>query len=186
MQFRDGGLESGREVAELLQLVIEQVDDGFGVGVGVEHVAQALEALAQRFVILDDAVVHHGQLMAGEVWVSVTLARCAMSGPARVGDAQAPGQWLGLQGGLQLADLADTAAAIQRTLFGQQRHAGAVITPVLQALEAFDQDRGDIALGDGAYDSTHGALLSFPAARGSAGCRARVSVRQPGHPGARR
>lgn len=186
MQFRDCSLERGRKVAELLQLVLEQVDDGFGVGIGAEDIAQALEALTQRFVVLDDAVVHHGQILAGEVWVSITLARRTVGGPASVGDAQTPGQRLGVQRSLQFADLADPATAIQCTLLGQQRYTGAVVTAVFQALEAFDQYRGDIALGDGAYDSTHGALLSFPAARGSAGCHARVSVRRPGYPGARR
>ena len=186
MQLGNRGLERGAEVAELLQLVIEQVDDGFRVGIGGEDVAQALEALAQFFVILDDAVVHHGQLVPGKVWVSVALAGRTVGGPAGVGDAQAPGQWFGLQGCLQFADFTDTATAIQCARLGQQRYTGAVVAAVFQALEAFDQHRGDVALSDGAYDSTHEVLLSFPAARGSAGCRARVSVRRPGHPGARR
>src|SRR5690606_33034549 len=142
--------------------------------------------LAQFFMVLDDAVVHHGQLVPGEVRVGITLARRTVGGPAGMSDPQTTGQWFGLQSSLQLADLAYAAATIQCALFGQQRHTGAVITAIFQALEALDQHRSDVALGDGAYDSTHGSLLSFPAARGSAGCRARVSVRQPGHPGARR
>lgn len=139
MQFRDSGLERGAEVAELLQFVFEQVDDGFGVGIGAEDVAQALESLAQFFVILDDAVVHHRQLLPGEMRVSVALARRTVGGPTSVGNAQTPGQWLGLQRGLQFADLADAAAAIQCALLGQERHTGAVIAAIFQTLEAFDQ-----------------------------------------------
>ncbi len=190
MQLRDGGLEGSAEVAELLQLVIEQVDDGFGVGIGAEDIAQALEAFTQLFVVLDDAVMHHGQLVPGlftrKMRVSIALARRTVGSPTGMGDTQTPRQRLGLQCGLQFADLANTTTAIQCALLGQQRHAGAVIATVFQALEAFYQNSGDIALRDSAYDSTHGCLLRFPAARGSAGCRARVFVRPPWHPGARR
>ncbi len=139
-----------------------------------EDVAEALEALAQLLVVLDDAVVHHGQFFPGEVRVGIALARRAVGGPAGVGDTQVTGQWLGCQGLLQLGDLADTATALQRTGLGEDRHAGAVIAPVLQALEAFDQDRGDVAFGDGANDATHRGSPQEAAARISWTPRARI------------
>ena len=85
MQFLDRGLEGGGQVAVILELVVEQVGDHFGVGVRGEDVAQALELFTQHFMVFDDAVVHHRQV-AREVRVSVTLARSTVGGPTGVGD----------------------------------------------------------------------------------------------------
>jgi hypothetical protein len=49
-------------------------------------VAGLAELFAQLLEILDDAVVHHRDLVGG-VRMGVVLARTAMSGPARVTDA---------------------------------------------------------------------------------------------------
>nr|BFE92795.1 hypothetical protein GCM10020185_33310 [Pseudomonas brassicacearum subsp. brassicacearum] len=87
--------------------------------------------------------------------VSVTLARRAMGGPAGVGDAQATEQRFGFQRLLQLADLARTTHAFELLVVGKHRHTGAVITAVLQALEAFEQDCCDVAFSNGADNSTH-------------------------------
>ena len=38
--------------------MVDQVRDHLGVGLAFEHVARALQFLAQLFVVLDDAVVH--------------------------------------------------------------------------------------------------------------------------------
>ena len=155
VQFLDRGLEGGGQVAVVLELVIEQVGDDFGVGVRGEHVAQAFQLFAQHFVVFDDAVVHHGQV-AGKVRVGVAFARRTVSRPTGVGDTQTANQRLAGQGLLQLADLARTAHALQLAGVGEDRHTGAVVAAVFQALEAFEQDRGDVAFSDCAYDATHG------------------------------
>ena len=85
VQLFDRGLEGGGQVAVVLELVVEQVGDHFGVGVRGEDVAQALELFTQHFMVFDDAVVHHRQV-AREVRVSVTLARSTVGGPTGVGD----------------------------------------------------------------------------------------------------
>ena len=144
VQFLHGGLERGGQVAHLVQLVVQQVDDDLGVGIRSEQVAQALELLAQGLVILDDAVVYHGNFVAGEMRVGVAFARCAMGGPAGVGDAEAAAQGLLLLGLFQLGDLAGAAQAHQLAIAVDDRDAGAVIAAVFQALEAFEQDRRDV------------------------------------------
>jgi len=68
-------------------------------------------------VVLDDAVVHHGQIIAGEMRVGVALARRAVGGPAGVRDAQTTGQ---LRLGLRLFQLGDLAGAAQALQF--RRH----------------------------------------------------------------
>ena len=91
VQFFDSGLEGHGQIGQILEFVVQQVGDDFGVGVRGEHVTQGFELFAQGFVVLDDAVVHHRQI-TGEMRVSVALARRTVSGPAGVGDAQATDQ----------------------------------------------------------------------------------------------
>ncbi|MNO88854.1 hypothetical protein D3C76_803210 [compost metagenome] len=156
VQFLHRRLQRGGQVAQTVQLVVQQVDDHFGVGLRGEHVAEALEVGAQFLVVLDDAVVHHRQLVMGEMRVGVGFGGRAVGRPAGVGDAEAALQRLAGDGLLQAGNLARTATALQLPSSAEDRHAGAVVATVFQALEAFDEDRGDVAFGDGAYDSTHG------------------------------
>ena len=155
VQFLDRGLEGDGQVAVVLELVVEQVGDDFGVGVRGEHIAQALELLAQHFVVFDDAVVHHRQV-TGEMRVGVALARRTVGGPAGVGDAQATHQRLAGQGLFQLADLARATHALKLAGIGEDGHTGAVVATVFQTLEAFEQDGGDVTFSDCANNSTHG------------------------------
>lgn len=155
VQFLDRGLEGGGQVAVVLEFMVEQVGNDFGVGVRSEYVAQALELFAQHFVVFDDAVVHHGQV-TGEVRMGVTLARCAVGGPAGVGNTQATHQRLTGQGLVQFADFTRATHALKLAGVGENRHTGAVIAAVFEALEAFDQDRGNVTFGNCANNSTHG------------------------------
>jgi hypothetical protein len=70
-----------------------------------------------------------------------------------VGDTQRPtsGWQRAASSSLTLPD----DAALELAGVGEDRHTGAVIAAVFQALEAFDQDGGDIAFGNCANDSTH-------------------------------
>jgi hypothetical protein len=40
-----------------------------------------------------------------------------------------------------------------------QGHAAGIIAAVFEALQAFDENRGDVALGDGSDNATHGTNL---------------------------
>ena len=155
MQFFDRGLEGGGQVAVVLELMVEQVGDDFGVGVRGKHIAQALELFAQHFVVLDDAVVHHRNI-TGEVWVCIAFARRTVGRPAGVGDAQAASQGLTGQRLLQFADLARATHALKLACVAENRHAGTVVATVFEALEAFEQNGGNVSFSDCAYNSTHG------------------------------
>ena len=67
--------------------------------------ARARELVAQRAEVLDDAVADHRD-GAGEVRVGVALARLAVRGPARVADAERPGERHVAQRALQVHELA--------------------------------------------------------------------------------
>ncbi len=106
-------------------------------------------------MVLDDAVVHHRQVVTGKVRVGVALARRAVGSPAGVGDAQTPGQFCRPLGAFQLGDLARAAQPLQLAGGIQHGDPGAVVTTVFEALEPLEQNRTDITLGDGANDATH-------------------------------
>ncbi|MNJ16897.1 hypothetical protein D3C77_111670 [compost metagenome] len=155
MQLLDCRLQGIGQVRHGFQGVVQQVDDDFGVGLGAEHIAQALELLAQFFMVLDDTVVHHRQLLTGEMRVSIPFGRCTVSCPAGVGNAQVADQRLSGNGRFQFADLADSTTALQVALLGIDGQSSAVVATVFKALEAFDQNGSDITFGDGTNDSTH-------------------------------
>jgi hypothetical protein len=156
VQFLDRGLEGGGQVTVVLELVVEQVGDDFGVGVRGKDVAQALELFTQGFVVFDDAVVHHRQI-TGEMRVCIALARCTVGRPAGVGDAQTARQGFTGQGLFQLADFARTTHALQLARVGEDRHTGTVVAAVFKTLQAFEQNGRDITFSDCAYNSTHGS-----------------------------
>ena len=65
---------------------IEQLHDRFGVGFGMEHLAECLEFGAEFGVIFDNAVMDDGNTR-GAVRMRVGFGGRAMGGPARVADA---------------------------------------------------------------------------------------------------
>ena len=67
MQLLHRQLHGLEQVAFGLRFInaVDQVDDDFGVGLAVEHIALGLELGAQFVVVFDDAVVHQGH--AGRV-----------------------------------------------------------------------------------------------------------------------
>jgi len=73
-----------------------------------------------------------------------------------VGDAQAARQGLTGQGLFQFADFAWATHALELARVAEDRHAGTVIATVFQALEAFEQNGGNVSFSDCAYNSTHG------------------------------
>ncbi|MNZ82960.1 hypothetical protein D3C78_1016750 [compost metagenome] len=182
VQLLDRCFQRVGQLRQTLQLVVQQVDDGLGVGFRAEHITEGLELLAQLFVVLDDAVVHHRQVAAREMRVGVGLAGHAVRRPARVGDAQTAGERLFGQRLLQRGDLADAAAAAQPAVLAIDRHPGAVVAAVFEALEALDENGTDITLGDGANNSAHaGSPYRFStAAQTSLVPRARICSRTSG------
>jgi hypothetical protein len=72
-----------------------------------------------------------------------------------MGDAETTDQRFGFEGKFQFANLARTTRAFELFIVGENRHTGAVIATVFQALEAFEQDGGDITFCNCADNSTH-------------------------------
>ncbi|RMM24772.1 hypothetical protein ALQ81_05582 [Pseudomonas syringae pv. pisi] len=160
VKFFHRSFQGNRQIGGVLELVVQQMDDDFSVGIRCEDVTQAFQLFTQRFVILDDAVVDNCQRVGREMWVGVTLTRGAVGCPTRVGDAQTADQRLAGKCLFQLTDLAGATTALKDAFVAEDCHARAVIAAVFKALEALEQNGRDITFSNGADDSTHGYLLA--------------------------
>src|ERR1700722_4713294 len=85
---RRGGRLLRRET--LVEIIRNQMRDGFGVGFRLEAMLLFLQLLTQLAVIFDDAVMHDGDL-AGYVRMRVVLGRAPMRRPTRMTDADITG-----------------------------------------------------------------------------------------------
>ncbi|MNE97208.1 hypothetical protein D3C80_1955190 [compost metagenome] len=87
--------------------------------------------------------------------MSVAFTGCAVGCPTGVGNPQATCQRLSFQSLLQFADLARTTHTLKRVVVGKYRNTSAVIAPVFKALEALEQNGGDVTFRNRADNSTH-------------------------------
>ena len=153
------GLHGVLEVA-LVQLA-DQVDQHLGVGLALEDVALLREVGLDRRIVLDDAVVHQRDAVALDrviaVRVRVHLGDAAVGRPAGVGNADgAVEAALGLDQLLEHADPADALGDLDLARRSRHGDARGVVSAVLQALEALEeQGRGGL-LSDVGNDSAHG------------------------------
>ena len=147
-----------------LVAVADQVGEHFGVGLGVEMMALALEPGAEGAVVFDDAVVDERDV-AGlvEMRVGVDLGRRAVGGPAGVGDAgggalekrsagQSARAW-SLSAATLPGDLETTIAVVIED--GDARR---VIAAVFEAAQAVDEHAWRIRFSDVSDDSAHDDL----------------------------
>ena len=145
----DGLLEGAAEV------LLDEVDDDLGVGLGPERVALGPEPLLERPVVLDDAVVDEGDRAAAVgVRVGVVLARPAVGRPAGVPDAAGAGERMEADLLGQVADLAldppppDPVAV-------EDGDAGRVVAAVLEPPQSLDEVGHRVPGADAADDAAH-------------------------------
>ena len=156
------GAPHGREqVARLAvaAVVVEESDElreGLGVGVADRIDALLGEEGADRPVVLDDAVVHHGDGAARiEVGMGVALRGGAVRGPAGMRDAGGAGWVLGGHRAGQIVDLAHRAMPVQHAVFVEGRYARRVIAPVFQAPQRGNQQLRGRTRPDVSHDTAH-------------------------------
>ena len=159
MQALDARAHRGKQVAargaaRVRIGLVDQVGDHLGVGLRFKAVADGLELVAQRFVVLDDAVVHQGDGVAREVRVGVDGIRLAVRGPARVGDADGAVQVAGLRLRVEVGHARHGAHTLELAI-ALHGNTARVVAAVFQTAQAFDQDGNDIARGNRADDTAH-------------------------------
>src|ERR1017187_6703570 len=139
-----------------LEVLLHQVRDDLSVGLRFELVAFGLQLLFQGQVILDDAVVHHHDIAAAiAVRMRVFLGGAPVRGPARVPNAIRAVHGVQPDGFFQVAQLAGRAPHGELTVIAIYRQAGRVVAAVLQALQAFQDDRNRLAVADVADDAAY-------------------------------
>ena len=153
LQLRQRGLHRLLRREALEQIGIDQVHDGFGVGVALEFRALLLQHRAQFAEILDDAVVDHRDVV-GRMRMGVALGRLAVGGPAGVSNAGMAGERLGLQAGLEILEFAFGAAALEMVAF-ERGDASGIIAAIFQPLERVHDLIGDRSAPQNADNAAH-------------------------------
>ena len=139
----------------------DEVGEHFGVGVGGERVAAVGEAASQHLEVLDDPVVDDGHAAGGvELRVRVAVGRRAVRGPARVADAGGRRRQPPLDAVREVVELALGACEVELVLLVEKRDARRVVAPVLEAPEAFEDERAGGPRAGVADDAAHNAVLA--------------------------
>ena len=121
---------------------------------------------AQLQVVLDDAVVDHGDLTR-DVRMRVLLRDTPVRGPAGVADAEHTLHGRLEQNLLEVLQFPDRAHHLD-ALAVVHRQPGRVITAVLEPSQSVDQDRRRVLVSDVANDAAHGTF-SYLASLGGSG-----------------
>ncbi len=136
-----------------LQVGLDEMNHHLGVGLGGKLRTLALQLGAQLAEILDDAVVHHGDVL-GRVRMRIGLVRLAMGGPAGMADAGVAVQRLAAQPLLEVLQLALGTPPLEMVAL-QRRDAGGVIAAIFQPLECTDQLLGNRRASQNTDNATH-------------------------------
>ena len=119
----------------------------------------ACSSPAQPGVVLDDAVVHDGDLVTRRVGMRIVLARRAVRRPAGVRDPHRRAQTVLVEHRLQPLDLSQAPKPLEPAAAhdGQPRR---IVAAILQAPQTLHENGDHVTLGYRAYDSAHRALSS--------------------------
>ena len=140
-------------------LTLDEVHRGLGVGVGGELDALGLELGAQRSVVLDDPVVHDGDLAVGaHMGVRVAIGRLTVRRPARVPHPGGARQGFPTDRGDLLVQVLESACLLldgRVTVPVENGDTRRVISAVLHSTQRLDNDVEGFAPAHVSDDSTH-------------------------------
>ncbi|MNV88433.1 hypothetical protein D3C71_1826410 [compost metagenome] len=108
-------------------------------------------------MVLDDAVVHQRHAVA-DVGVRIGLGHATVGGPAGVADPEQRLEAFARGGLLHLGHAAGTAHTTDVSFGGggiDHGNARGVVAPVFQSLQAFDEYRYHVAMGDRSHNAAH-------------------------------
>src|ERR1039457_3693252 len=141
-------------------MLLHQVGDDFGVGLGFEDVAFVLQLLLEGQVVFHDAIVHHDDVaFAVAVRVGVFLGGAAVGGPARVADAVGTIDGVQADGFFEVAQFARGAADGELPVIAINRDPRGIVSPIFQALQAFQNNRNGATGTDVTNNSTHDLFI---------------------------
>src|SRR5262249_13509697 len=133
-------------------------------------------------IVREDPVVDNDETTrAVGVGMGVLFRGSAVGRPARVADADGPGQRTATEHGLEHLEPARRAPHLELTVPPEDRHARRIVTAVLEALESLDDDADRVLVAHVPPQPTHRAQ-SFPGTR-SFGLAARSRALRSAQPG---
>ena len=151
----------GRHLAPALQFMGENVEQHFGIGIGVD-MAQivAEQVLAQFAVVGEIAVVGEGEAVGGIDIQRLGQGRAAAAGGgvAHVGDAHLPGEPPHVAGAENILDQAVVLAQIEFAAVAGH-DAGGILAAVLQHRQGVIQAKANILAGNNPNQTTHDSTL---------------------------
>ena len=153
-QILDRGAHRTFQIA--FEIFFDQMRDDFGVGLGRESVALALELFLERQKVFDDAVVDDDDI-AGAVAVrmGVFFRGAPVRGPAGMADAVIAVDRIETQHVFQVAKFSRRAANAESIVVTVDGEAGGIITAILKAFEAVEDDGNGALRAHVPHDSAH-------------------------------
>src|SRR2546422_361039 len=152
----EGRLHRALEPARRRQVMLDEVGEHLGVGLGPERVALAAEAVLDLEVVLEDPVVDDDEVAAAVgVGVGVLVRGPAVGRPARVAHPERPPHPPLAEDPLERLEAPGGAADVERPVV-EHRHAGGVAAAVLAPLEPLDDDRHRVLVAHVTDDPAHG------------------------------
>ena len=164
LHLLEGLRDRGEEIAPVK--CGDEMRQDLGVRLRDEHAPARLELRPQRGVVLDDAIVHQGQVPAiGDMGVCVDLGRQTMRRPARMRNAQRIGRTLALgqRRVQQPVQFGDFPRPLEHpdVLLGRQGDSGRIVASIFEAPKTIHQrSAGANITTRKSNDATHDA--TFP------------------------
>ena len=137
--------------------VFHELHKHLRVGVAFELHTLCLKLHLDVGIVLDYAVMDDGKVMG----MSIACRRLAMRRPACVGNTHAARHILVAAILRQVVNLAFGLIHIEFSAVANHCHAGTVIAAILQALQAFNQNRISFLRSDVTYNSTHNDIYNL-------------------------
>ena len=137
-------------------IIADQMGQDLGVRAGPEFMAGIEQFLFEPVVILDDAVVDDRN-PAGlvEVRMGIDVGRRAVSGPARVANAEIPATGSDFSRRARPSSILPILLADEQFATVQDSDAGAVVAAIFQPPQTLEEDGRDRFLTDVSNDAAH-------------------------------
>ena len=113
VELRHGFLHRLQQIFGIAQFKVDEMGNHFSIGFGSENKSLRLQLRTQFHIVFDNAVMHHGDSVVGNMRVGIALAGLTVRGPAGVGDTGAAFQRFTRHCVGEHFDFAQTAHALQ-------------------------------------------------------------------------
>ena len=157
LQPTHGSLNRLLRVVSFAEKAADEMDDNFRVGFRLKFTALRRKLSSQIKKILDDAVVNKNDPTIG-MRMRVYFGRRAVSGPAGMTDPNRSRQRFIGDERFEVNEFTLRPSALDRAV-GKGGDARRVISPIFQAPQSVDEQRGDLSVADDADDATHARQL---------------------------